>query len=472
MRLPPPTASPPPPAPWPNPLARGAAAGIGSGSRDRATVVWSPAEDGARPPYRPTHTHSLHEHFVNSVCEYGARQLASGSGSGNVGGLRLWDVASGAEAAPAEGHTRNVCALAVAPNGDLLSGSWDNTARVWRDGATVAVLAGHESAVWAVLGLESGVLVTGSGDKTIKLWQDGVCVKTLAGHTDSVRSLQRVPGIGFISAANDGTAKLWSEQGDELATYVCHEQYIYAVAVLSSSEFATCSEDKSVKIFRDGQPSQTIQHPGVVWSAAALPNGDLVTGCQDGAVRVWTRCAERAAPAEEVVMYEEQLAAQTMSSQETGNVDPSKLPGPEALQAPGDSDGQVKLVKSASGGAEAHSWSAAEGRWVMVGTVVDGPGGGGGASGGAIGGVEYDFVFDVDLEDGSPMRKLGVNRGEDPMAAAYRKIVMRSRFVALFVSLTRKISHHCRVLGNRGGADQHCGKSGAGRRRVRVCSET
>ena len=136
-------------------------------------------------------------------------------------------------------------------------------------------------------------------------------------------------------------------------------------------------------------------------------------------------------------MYEEQLAAQTMSSQETGNVDPSKLPGPEALQAPGDSDGQVKLVKSASGGAEAHSWSAAEGRWVMVGTVVDGPGGGGGgASGGAIGGVEYDFVFDVDLEDGSPMRKLGVNRGEDPMVAAYRKIVRLSRFVALFVSLT------------------------------------
>ena len=58
------------------------------------------------------------------------------------------------------------------------------------------------------------------------------------------------------------------------------------------------------------------------------------------------------------------------------------------------------------------------------------------SSGGAIGGVEYDFVFDVDLEDGSPMRKLGVNRGEDPMVAAYRKIVRLSRFVALLVSLT------------------------------------
>jgi phospholipase A-2-activating protein len=396
--------------------------GIASGSRDRATVVWEPAEDGERPPFRATSTHSLHEHFVNSVCEFGQRQVASGSGSGNVGGLRLWDVAAGSDAAvQAAGHTKNVCALATAPNGDLLSGSWDHTARVWRGGETVAVLQGHESAVWAVLGLDSGALVTGSGDKTIKLWQDGVCVKTLTGHTDSVRALQRVPGIGFISASNDGTVKLWSSDGDELASYACHEQYIYSVAVLSSSEFATCSEDKSLKVFKDGQPAQTIQHPGVVWSVAVLPDGDLVTGCQDGVVRVWTRSAERVAAAEEIAMYEEQLAAQTISSQEAGNVDPSKLPGPEALEQPGDSDGQVKLVRSANGGAEAHSWSAAEMRWVMVGTVVDGPGGaGGGTSGGVIAGVTYDYVFDVDLEDGSPMRKLGVNRGEDPMMAAYR----------------------------------------------------
>ena len=92
--------------------------------------------------------------------------------------------------------------------------------------------------------------------------------------------------MGFISAANDGTAKLWTAAGEELATFPCHEQYIYGLAVLSSSEFATVSEDKSLKIFKDGQPAQTIPHPGVVWSVEALPNGDLVTGCQDGVVRV------------------------------------------------------------------------------------------------------------------------------------------------------------------------------------------
>lgn len=395
--------------------------GIGSGSRDRATVVWESAEDGEQPPFRMTNTHSLHEHFVNSVCEFGERQVASGSGSGNVGGLLLWDVPAGSDAVvPVGGHTKNVCALATAADGGLLSGSWDNTARLWRGGETVAVLSGHEGPVWAVLDLGTSV-VTGSGDKTIKLWRDGICVKTMTSHTDAVRALQLVPDIGFISASNDGTVKLWSSDGDELACYACHDQYIYSVAVLSSSEFVTCSEDKSLRVFKDGQPAQTIQHPGVVWSVAVLPNGDIVTGCQDGVVRVWTRSAARAASGEDIAMYEQQLAAQTISSQEAGNVDPSTLPGAEALEIPGDSDGQVKLVRSENGGAEAHSWSAAEMRWVMVGTVVDGPGGaGGGPSGGMIGGVAYDYVFDVDLEDGSPMRKLGVNRGEDSMLAAYR----------------------------------------------------
>eukprot|EP01052_Picozoa_sp_SAG31_P040688 SAG31_NODE_5956_length_2242_cov_1.588894_2_plen_258_part_00 len=139
-------------------------------------------------------------------------------------------------------------------------------------------LTGHTGAVWGVLELPDGVIATASADKTIRLWRGAECIRTLAGHSDAVRALQAVPGIGFLSAANDGTCRLWSMTGEELAVYPCHEQYIYGLAVLSPSEFATCSEDRTVKIFRNGQLSQTINHPGVVWSVCALPNGDLATG--------------------------------------------------------------------------------------------------------------------------------------------------------------------------------------------------
>jgi phospholipase A-2-activating protein len=391
---------------------------IASGGRDRAVILWSLAEDAERPPFRATASHTLHEHFVNSVCDAGGDQIASGAGSGNGGSMRMWTPGA-TDAMLVPGHTKNVCALSLAPDGDLISGSWDNTAMIWPNGD---VLAGHQGAVWAVLGLDNGTIATGSADKTIKLWKNGTCVKTLGGHTDAVRALRAVPGIGFISAANDGTARLWTTAGDELAAFPCHEQYIYGLCVLSSSEFATVSEDKSLKVFKDGKAVQTIQHPGVVWCVEALPNGDIVTGCQDGVVRVWTRASERAAPGEEIIMYEEQLAAQTVATQ-PGSVDVAKLPGMDALQMPGEKDGKVMLVRTAAGGAEAHSWSEAEGRWQMVGSVVDGPSGGGGGpspSGGLVNGVPYDFVFDVDLEDGSEARKLGVNRGEESYYAAYR----------------------------------------------------
>ena len=36
------------------------------------------------------------------------------------------------------------------------------------------------------------------------------------------------------------------------------------------------------------------------------------------------------------------------------------------------------------------------------------------------GGQEWDFVFDVDVEDGQPVKKLPYNRHENPYAAADR----------------------------------------------------
>eukprot|EP00232_Nephroselmis_pyriformis_P020757 CAMPEP_0182864674 /NCGR_PEP_ID=MMETSP0034_2-20130328/7288_1 /TAXON_ID=156128 /ORGANISM="Nephroselmis pyriformis, Strain CCMP717" /LENGTH=95 /DNA_ID=CAMNT_0024996935 /DNA_START=287 /DNA_END=570 /DNA_ORIENTATION=- len=37
-----------------------------------------------------------------------------------------------------------------------------------------------------------------------------------------------------------------------------------------------------------------------------------------------------------------------------------------------------------------------------------------------LNGVQYDFVFDVDIEDGAPPRKLPFNRGQNPYDVAER----------------------------------------------------
>lgn len=53
----------------------------------------------------------------------------------------------------------------------------------------------------------------------------------------------------------------------------------------------------------DGVCLQSIEHPGCVWDAKFLRNGDIVTACSDGVVRVWTVHHDRIADPQEAELY-------------------------------------------------------------------------------------------------------------------------------------------------------------------------
>ena len=59
----------------------------------------------------------------------------------------------------------------------------------------------------------------------------------------------------------------------------------------------------------------------------------------------------------------------------------------------------------------AYSWNSTEYKWDKIGKVVDGPDDLQGRK--KLDGVAYDYVFDVDIEDGKPIRKLPYNRGDN-----------------------------------------------------------
>lgn len=62
------------------------------------------------------------------------------------------------------GHGSNVCALDASSDGKLIiSGSWDQDARVWEVGkwGDSTVLKGHGAAVWAVLAYDPSTIITG-----------------------------------------------------------------------------------------------------------------------------------------------------------------------------------------------------------------------------------------------------------------------------------------------------------------------
>ncbi|KAH9930746.1 phospholipase A-2-activating protein [Fomitopsis serialis] len=315
------------------------------------------------------------------------------------------------------GHTDNICALDCTPDGLIVSGSWDRTAKVWKDFKLLYDLTGHRQSVWAVLAVDSEQFLTGSADNTIKLWNQHKNVRTYPGHTQAVRGLALYTDIGFASCSNDSEIKIWTMEGDLVHTLSGHTSFVYSISVLENGDIVSGGEDRTVRIWRDGECYQTIVHPAIsVWSVSTMPNGDIVTGCSDGVVRIFSHAESRQLPSEELKAYEDQVASQTLPAQQIGDVKKSDLPGLEVLSTPGNKPGEVKMIRNGDN-VEAHQWDSASSSWQKIGDVVDAVGSGRKQ---LYEGKEYDYVFDVDVQEGMPPLKLPYNAAENPYAAAQR----------------------------------------------------
>ncbi|MCJ1437000.1 hypothetical protein MMC27_006383 [Xylographa pallens] len=330
------------------------------------------------------------------------------------------------------GHAHNVCALDVSADGGwIVSGSWDGSARIWSIGKweCEAVLEGHEGSVWGVLAYDKDTVITACADKLIRIFSPtGKLLKTLRGNKDVVRALCRVPKghssrAEIASASNEGVIRLWQLNGRQVGELLGHESFIYSLVSLPNGELVSSGEDRTVRVWRGMECIQTITHPAIsVWGVAVCAeNGDIVSGASDRIVRVFSRSSDRQAEPQVVQVFEDSVKSSSIPQEQVGDVNKDKLPGPEFLeQKSGTKEGQVVMIKQADGSVTAHQWSQGAQQWMNVGTVVDAVG----SSGKKIHylGLDYDYVFDVDIEDGKPPLKLPYNLSQNPYEAATKFI--------------------------------------------------
>ena len=116
-----------------------------------------------------------------------------------------------------QGHTDRVECLQALPDGRIVSGSYDNTLRVWARGAdgewNREVLSGHTGIVWCLQALPDGRIVSGSYDEDLRVWTRSAKGKwsseVLSGHTYSVRALQALPDGRIMSGSFDSSIRIW-----------------------------------------------------------------------------------------------------------------------------------------------------------------------------------------------------------------------------------------------------------------------
>jgi WD40 repeat protein/predicted ATPase/transcriptional regulator with XRE-family HTH domain len=243
-----------------------------------------------------TYTKMLWQHLAFSP---DGRTLASGSQGG--GGVKIWDVVSGA-LRWSRWLTKSITWLAFSPDGQILANAGiDAAVRFWdpHDGTPIAELP-HPEAVWSLAWSADGhLLASGDVAGTIRLWQvqpggPARCVQTMAGHDHWVMSLAFSPdGARLASGSLDGAVKLWDLTSSRcLHTFTEHTDRVLRVAWSADGRWlVTAGFDRTIWV-RDGALGSALAvlkgHTGVVTGLAFTPHSSmLVSGSDDGTIRVW-----------------------------------------------------------------------------------------------------------------------------------------------------------------------------------------
>jgi sugar lactone lactonase YvrE/tetratricopeptide (TPR) repeat protein len=230
--------------------------------------------------------------------------LATASGDKSA---RLWALASGEGRQTLEGHMAGVNAVTFAPDGRLLvTGAGDGTLRAWalEDEVThlAGVLVGHYDAVNAAAFSENGrLLASGGGDGNVCLWDmggrvpDETPLAVWGGHEGIVFGVAFSPqGDWLASASEDGTVRIWEvATGEILRVLRGHEKGVLGLAVSPDGRtLATASWDNTVRLWRmpgGGSIGVLRRHSNWVNGVAFSPDGRLLASAgADNTVRLWS----------------------------------------------------------------------------------------------------------------------------------------------------------------------------------------
>ncbi|CAJ0960836.1 unnamed protein product, partial [Mesorhabditis belari] len=210
---------------------------------------------------------------------------------------------TGAQLHVLRGHTDQIRCIRLHGT-TLVSGSWDQTLRVWNivDGKCLHILAGE---AWYVnyLQFDGKRVVFDGRDCTVKVWHlhTEKCLHTLTGHTSEVTSLLFEPERDLVvSGSRDGTIRVWDVQRGTCITHLVLHEWSPLLSIkvqlrgnILVSKMSDIPHDPEVKVWdiREGGSCLHHLHGGnghtsLITSLQLLDSGLLVTASDD-VVKLW-----------------------------------------------------------------------------------------------------------------------------------------------------------------------------------------
>jgi WD40 repeat protein/serine/threonine protein kinase/class 3 adenylate cyclase/tetratricopeptide (TPR) repeat protein len=213
---------------------------------------------------------------------------------------RVWDAQTGQPLTQTLKHADVVTSAKFSPDGNrIVTASTDGTVRVWdvQTGQPLTEPLTHPGPVYSAQFSPNGKwIVTASFDRTARVWdvQTGQPLTEPLKHSGEVYSAQFSPnGKRIVTASKDGTARVWdAESGHPLTDPLKHNGMVISAQFSPDGRWiATASMDNTARVWdvQTGQPlTEPLKHGGEVYSAQFSPNGKwIVTASEDRTARVW-----------------------------------------------------------------------------------------------------------------------------------------------------------------------------------------
>jgi len=201
------------------------------------------------------------------------------------------------------GHTSNISGLEFSADGKLLlSGSTDNTARIWdvATGKTLRILAGHSAQVKGIAFSPDGKrAATASYDKTVRIWNiaTGQTEATLTTHDREVQCLAWSPdGLTLVSGSKDKSICIWDAKGKLRTRYKDLGGEVLSLTFAPDSKhvlltrFGAKDDTAGLLDISSGkEDAQFKRHLNTIFSGAVSADGKLAAtgGGDDDEIYIW-----------------------------------------------------------------------------------------------------------------------------------------------------------------------------------------